>query len=666
MVENGGVEASVPLPYGEQQGSFMGVVAFSNRDDGFFSGEANYLYQKIYTGYRYQCVEYARRFLILTTGCVFGSCGGANEIFEMKTLKHIETDAKLDFIAHPNGKSKRRPTPGDIIVYPRHSQLLPWGHVGVISYVHNQKVGIAEQNYSFSLFTSPDPGYLGGERCVSRYLDLELTADGSWQLRERQTNHPDCLGWMSYPRAPRRSAIHEPLKVPPEQRRVRATPLDQEDHPCLWRFALPEDKFPFRSLYVFRHGTGEALIGAVTAFSRIVRVTLEFLFNRCQLSAGFAALLSSLPGPGFQDIPKKLKDIIEAAANEDDNDALMEHAIAAYFSLPEDVIAAMRREFRLAMTHMSAHITYRFNLAADVQKQLESGVEMHCLKAVELHDEAWVVENVNFGNPWILSELSVALASNRSCQEFLWEATRPEAICMIPCEFRMDFLRYVKHVEKMRGSRTGFTIIKSSSFRGDDADKVTASILSFCEAFQYPTFVFDESRVWYDSEQSKLYGRSTTGANLHVDFCFCMTEWPDILSAAADSFEGKLEGRSALRQAATDPRADVVFAKPLWSLLCSGSVNRIKDGANDTSVKFFDISRCLYEFFLPKQPLETLESDLHEYRDSCRRCHLTSAPAPELISKSVRGETVMVDFAASCVTGREADGKAAGLMYLFL
>ncbi|ESL09384.1 trypanothione synthetase-like protein [Trypanosoma rangeli SC58] len=661
----GQVEPSGSLPYGEKQGSFMEVAAVSNRDDGFFSGEANYVNHVIYTGFRYQCVEYARRFLLLTTGCIFASCGRASEIFGMRTLTHVETGATFNLIAHSNGESTRRPSPGDIIVYPYHAKLLPWGHVGVISYVDNKQVGIAEQNHTFSLFTSPDPDYLDGERCVSRYVDLGTTADGCWRLKEREGDMLDCLGWMSYPTAPHREAIHQPLNVLPEQRSVRATPVDEEDHPCLWRLTLSEDTSFFQSLYAFRYGAGEALIGATTAFSRIVRTTLEFLFNRHHLSAAFAALPTNPLGAELLEVPKELNDIMEVAAHDGDNDTLMDRAIAAYFCLSEDVIVAMRREFRLGANHMIATIAYRFNLVADVSKRLESGVEVRCLKAGEFHHEAWRIENIDFGNPVVFSDLSMVRAASRSCKEALRQATWPDAACETPCECRMDFIRYVKYVEETRGSRTGFTIIQSSSLLGENADVITASILDFCEAFQYPASVLDESQVWYDVEHAKLYARSTTGANFHIDFCLCMSEWPDILAAATDFSEGKLLGRSALCRAALDARADVVFAKPLWSLLCSGNVHQRSVRANDLSPRFFDISRRLYEFASPKQPPETWGRDVHEYKESCCCCHLINAPTPELMSNSPQAASVMMNFAVSCITGREADGKSAVLMYLF-
>ncbi|RNF12851.1 trypanothione synthetase-like protein [Trypanosoma rangeli] len=266
---------------------------------------------------------------------------------------------------------------------------------------------------------------------------------------------------------------------------------------------------------------------------------------------------------------------MEVDAHDGDNDTVVGRAIAAYFCLSEDVIVVMCREFRLGATHMIATITYRFNLAADVSKRLEGAVEVRCLKTGEFHHEAWCIESVVFGNPVALSAFSMVHASSRSCKEACRrQATWPDVLCKTSCWCSMDFIRDVKYVEESRGSRTGFTIIKSPSFLGESADAITTSILAFCEAVQYPASVLDESHVWYDLEHAKLSARSTTGANFHIDFCLCMLEWPDILSAATDFSEKKLLGRSALCQATLDARADVLFAKPLWSLLCSGNVHQ--------------------------------------------------------------------------------------------
>ncbi|KAH9577968.1 CHAP domain [Trypanosoma melophagium] len=658
------------LPYGDKQGSFRGVVASSNRDDGFFSGESNYVDYVVYTGFRYQCVEFARRFLLLTTGCIFGSCGRASEIFKMTNITHVETGSTYNFIAHPNGKSERRPAPGDIIVYPYHRLHMPWGHVGVISYVGDDgKVGIAEQNHVFVPFFSPSPDYLDGECCVSRYINLEQTSDGYWYLREEEAEGSvDCLGWMSYPGAPRRELIHQQIRPIPEQLSVRSTPVENKDHPSLWQFTLPNGTCPIPTLYIFRQGTGEALIGATTAFSRIIRITLQFLFKRHHLSAGFNDLPTNPLGADLMEAPKTLLDIMEAATLDDSKgEAAMDRALALHFGLDVEIIKAMRREFNLGEVHMLANTTFSLNLAAESTMRLDSGVEVNVMKAGNPHDEAWLIEKVNFGTPKIISELAKLRACRDAHHAFLQHAFSPDVHTSVNVECRVDFSRYVKNVEEVRGLRNGFTIIKSSKNSDDTVDTVIRIVVEYCEAFKYPTLVVDESQLLYESNHSKLYACLKTGEKLHVDFCLCITEWPDIMTASplGTKSEGKFEGLSAIRRAALDPHADVLFAKPLWSLLCSGKIHRTVSSMNSSSSRFFDISRRLYEYASPKQSPEIWESDVHEYKDSCRRCHLSVPMADGLTSKNARGETVLLNFAVSCCTGREANGDVAGLMYVF-
>src|ERR1700722_6168524 len=56
------------------------VPAYSNGNDSFISNESNYLYG-VYMGMKWQCVEYARRWLFIRKGCVFDSVDAANDMW---------------------------------------------------------------------------------------------------------------------------------------------------------------------------------------------------------------------------------------------------------------------------------------------------------------------------------------------------------------------------------------------------------------------------------------------------------------------------------------------------------------------------------------------------------------------------------------------------------
>lgn len=62
-----------------------------------------------YMGHKWQCVEFARRFLFLNYGVVFTDVGMAWEIFSLRFLREVVNDNILPLQAFPNG-SPRAPS----------------------------------------------------------------------------------------------------------------------------------------------------------------------------------------------------------------------------------------------------------------------------------------------------------------------------------------------------------------------------------------------------------------------------------------------------------------------------------------------------------------------------------------------------------------------------
>ena len=121
------------------------VPAYSNHR--VFSFRGNYLYG-IYTGIQWQCVEFARRWLLLRKSCTFPDIDIAANIWN--TLSYVErvTDGKkFRLIGHQNG-SNNRPKQDSFLVYPR-SRQMSVGHVAVITNIDQDYVYIAEQNNNF-------------------------------------------------------------------------------------------------------------------------------------------------------------------------------------------------------------------------------------------------------------------------------------------------------------------------------------------------------------------------------------------------------------------------------------------------------------------------------------------------------------------------------------
>lgn len=153
-------------PFNTIIGSNRGVVAYSNcndkcinrKDEGVYYPKliTDYL-DDVYTGMRWQCVEYARRWLITHKGASFESIDAAYEIFDLKTVKDLtKTEATFPFEPYKNG-NKIPPQVGDLLIYPIDREA-PYGHVTVITDVKLELglVYIGEQNYSNGMWEDPN------------------------------------------------------------------------------------------------------------------------------------------------------------------------------------------------------------------------------------------------------------------------------------------------------------------------------------------------------------------------------------------------------------------------------------------------------------------------------------------------------------------------------
>lgn len=75
-----------------------------------------------YMGHKWQCVEFARRFLFLNYGVVFTDVGMAWEIFSLRFLREVVNDNILPLQAFPNG-SPRAPEAGALLIWQRAASL---------------------------------------------------------------------------------------------------------------------------------------------------------------------------------------------------------------------------------------------------------------------------------------------------------------------------------------------------------------------------------------------------------------------------------------------------------------------------------------------------------------------------------------------------------------
>lgn len=133
------------VPFSEIEGiASTNVPAYSNKNSSIFNIGRHIIYG-IYTGYQWQCVEFARRWLLMRKSCIFRDIPCACNIWN--DISYIErvTDGKR-FPLRPiaNGSSKP-PKKESVLIYSR-SRKMPFGHVAIITDVESGYVHIAEQN----------------------------------------------------------------------------------------------------------------------------------------------------------------------------------------------------------------------------------------------------------------------------------------------------------------------------------------------------------------------------------------------------------------------------------------------------------------------------------------------------------------------------------------
>lgn len=134
-------------PYGQVLGTAPGnVPAYSNCNAKCVIFEPN-KEKGTYTGIKWQCVEFARRWLLNQTGTVYGDVDTAADIWKLNTVTRISNSTPLPFDSYPNGATTV-PQVGDLLIYAK--EYLNTGHVAVITQVDKPSgvLKIAEQNFS--------------------------------------------------------------------------------------------------------------------------------------------------------------------------------------------------------------------------------------------------------------------------------------------------------------------------------------------------------------------------------------------------------------------------------------------------------------------------------------------------------------------------------------
>lgn len=137
-------------------------------------------------GYKWQCVEFARRWMYVNTGCVFDDVAMAHEIFRLRFVREVKSGKRLPLYAFRNG-SLRPPEPGCLLIWEPGGEFEHTGHVAVVTEVGPDFIRFAEQNVGHRVWPE-------GRR-FARELHAQVTEDGEYWI-ECSFNDATIAGWV--------------------------------------------------------------------------------------------------------------------------------------------------------------------------------------------------------------------------------------------------------------------------------------------------------------------------------------------------------------------------------------------------------------------------------------------------------------------------------------
>lgn len=154
----------------------------------------------VYMGYKWQCVEFARRWLYLNYGYVFDDVAMAYDIFGLHHVTRIHDGRTLPLHAFRNG-GQRAPEPGAMLIWAEGGEFEVTGHVAIITEVHADKVRFAEQNFNHTRLPE------GQSWC--RELPLTRGRNGHIRILE-QLKDTEVLGWVMQTHDATHAVKHKP------------------------------------------------------------------------------------------------------------------------------------------------------------------------------------------------------------------------------------------------------------------------------------------------------------------------------------------------------------------------------------------------------------------------------------------------------------------------
>lgn len=200
----------------------------------------------VFMGYKWQCVEFARRWLYLNKGYVFDDIPMAYDIFNLRHVRRVVDRQLLPLHAFRNG-SRRLPEPGCLLIWNEGGEFQRTGHVAIVTRVEPHHLSVVEQNVDHRVWT-PD-------QVCSRELKARLTAEGEYWI-QCSFGGAEILGWVVQTEDPALAERRE--EIDPRLLDLRPRRAADAERPASWLNMANEDEAAYVQMMGGHHLAGPA------------------------------------------------------------------------------------------------------------------------------------------------------------------------------------------------------------------------------------------------------------------------------------------------------------------------------------------------------------------------------------------------------------------------
>lgn len=262
MTSAAAAEPTVVL-HGLQGVTPHGTPAFSNQNDETFTAEVSKS-GHFATGFRWQCVEFARRWLWDAKGLILPSIPMAAHIFYLGYVHDPALNRDVPTKSTRNGTTEP-PVADSLIIYAQDSENFV-GHVGVIVEATETYIRVADQNRFFHHWEG---------KTYSKEFPVEKRADGTYWIIDAEARP---LGWVTFPGYATLPPVPDPLAIPADMKGDVAVHLTHRPFPAHMT-SPPEPKGRWTMLRLMGSGIRTFSPHPFAFFYLFVKLILRVLWN---------------------------------------------------------------------------------------------------------------------------------------------------------------------------------------------------------------------------------------------------------------------------------------------------------------------------------------------------------------------------------------------------